>query len=361
MGGERREHDKAADDGITEVKREEQISLSVAAEVTQVLPNGNLVVKDSVMKNCFAAISWLTLFLDLIAPAFAQQHAAAPANPSALLNAHRDCTKYDFGTGFGRWGTSTQVISRVFDPVYPNGDRTLAGNSEFEIYDNTWASHVVKSDHLELTASLARGRTVKGATTFNSGDIGSIVSAMLSTRASYHYGYFEIRAQVPPSAAKGAWFAFWLTHGKPPPTPWWPPEVDAVEVVDNSGSATSPDGPGNPFFSIIQGPRAYRTLVDRTDRYHSYRSGTDLSAGYHVYGIEWLPDPEAGDRWRRMLDGVVVSDIIQPWVYADGRPAGPAHLYINLAYGGKWAGRNGVNPGALPTSANVDYFLACGP
>src|SRR4029077_8521430 len=130
---------------------------------------------------------------------------------------------------------------------------------------------------------------------------------------------------------------------------------------ENSGSAATPDGPGNPFFSIIQGPPVYRTLVDRTDRYHSYHSGTDLSAGYHVYGIEWLRDSDGGDRWRRILDGVVVSDIVQPWVYVDGRPGGAAHLYINLAYGVKWAGRNGINPGALPTSANIDYFLACGP
>jgi hypothetical protein len=309
----------------------------------------------------FVAICWIALFLDLIIPAFAQQRRAEPAYPSALINAQRDCTKYDFGTGAGRWGTSTHVISQVFDPVYPNGDRTLTGNSEFEIYDQTWASHILKSDHLELTASLAPGHRIQGTTTHNSGDIGSIVSAMLSTKASYHYGYFEIRAQVPPPAAKGAWFAFWLTRGKPPPTKWWPPEVDAVEVVDNSGSAATPDGPGNPFFSIIQGPPVYRTLVDRTDRYHSYHSGTDLSAGYHVYGIEWLRDSDGGDRWRRILDGVVVSDIVQPWVYVDGRPGGAAHLYINLAYGGKWAGRNGINPGALPTSANIDSFLACGP
>ncbi len=35
---------KSSQDATTEVKREEQVSLSVAAEVTQVLPNGNLVV-----------------------------------------------------------------------------------------------------------------------------------------------------------------------------------------------------------------------------------------------------------------------------------------------------------------------------
>lgn len=308
----------------------------------------------------FAVISCLMSLLSHLSPALAQQRPAAPGNASVLTHAY-DCTKYDFGTNTGRWGTSTQVISRFFDPVYPNGGRTLEGNSEFEIYDDTWASHVVKRDHLELTASLAPGRKIRGTTSFNSGDIGSIVSAMLSTKASYHYGYFEIRAQVPPATAKGAWFAFWLTRGKPPPVQWWPPEVDAVEVVDNSGSATSPDGPGNPFFAVLPRPPVYRTLVDRTDRYHSYHSGADLSAGYHVYGIEWLPNPEGGDRWRRILDGVVVSDIIQPWAYVDGQPAGAAHFYINLAYGGKWAGRNGINQAALPTSANVEYFLACDP
>ena len=312
------------------------------------------------MKKCSLAIFWSALLLDFIVPALAQQHPAAPANPSVLTHPRLDCTKYDFGTNPGRWGNSTQVISRVFDPVYPNGDRTLSGNNEFEMYDDSWHSHVLKSDHLELTASLAPGRTIRGTTSYNSGDIGSIVSAMLSTKATYHFGSFEIRAQVPPLAATGAWFAFWLTHGKPPPTQWWPPEVDAVEVVNNSGSATSTDGPGNPFFAI-HGPPVSRTLVDRTDRNHSYHSGTDLSSGYHVYGVEWLPDPNGGDRWRRILDGVVVSDMAQPWVFADGQPAGAAHFYINLGYGGKWAGHNGVNPDALPTSAKVDYFLACSP
>jgi hypothetical protein len=42
------------------------------------------------------------------------------------------------------------------------------------------------------------------------------------------------------------------------------------------------------------------------------------------------------------------------WLYKDGRRAGPAHILINLAVGGAWAGLGGIDNAAFPASLQVD-------
>lgn len=44
------------------------------------------------------------------------------------------------------------------------------------------------------------------------------------------------------------------------------------------------------------------------------------------------------------------------WVTDDGKPSPPANILCNLAIGGSWAGRNGVDNDAMPQSFDVEYI-----
>jgi hypothetical protein len=44
------------------------------------------------------------------------------------------------------------------------------------------------------------------------------------------------------------------------------------------------------------------------------------------------------------------------WVENGGQQAAPAHLLLNLAIGGSWAGRYGIDAAGFPTSLDVDWI-----
>jgi beta-glucanase (GH16 family) len=133
------------------------------------------------------------------------------------------------------------------------------------------------------------------------------------------YGYFEIRARMPPG--RGFWPAFWLL----PKSGVWPPEIDVVEA---SGAR-----PRGVHLGVIDrqrpkgrpGGRWVDDVVDTTDGFHDYAvewTADDLrffidgrlqfAAGAHSlhepmyllanlavgsHDAAWVPDPDASTPW----------------------------------------------------------------
>jgi beta-glucanase (GH16 family) len=168
---------------------------------------------------------------------------------------------------------------------------------------------------------------------------GMIASGMLRSRWSGQYGWFECRMQVP--KGRGLWPAFWL-H---PQDARWPPEIDVVEVVDDGGIGTRQS------FHFVHGRAARGALVRRSrlDRWGAFRPGFDLADGFHDFAVLWTPDGV-----QHFVDGVSVVERRMAWEHDDGSDAGPAHLIVNLAVGGKWPGPPG--PGSLPARLRVKHM-----
>jgi len=59
------------------------------------------------------------------------------------------------------------------------------------------------------------------------------------------------------------------------------------------------------------------------------------------------------------LDGRKLYTRSYRWLSNDGNLAPPAHVLLNLAIGGNWAGHNGVNEAAFPQELKVDYVRVC--
>jgi beta-glucanase (GH16 family) len=150
-------------------------------------------------------------------------------------------------------------------------------------------------------------------------------SARLQTldKFEFKYGVAEARIQVP--AGQGLVAQFWMLGQEAYESEGaWPGcgEIDIAEVLGSEPNIVS----GTLHASWPWAPNG----VGGTSE-----SATALSAGFHVYGVEWEPE-----RISFLLDGVVYKTITP----AD-LPAGaawpfkhPYFLLLNLAVGGEWPG-----------------------
>lgn len=214
---------------------------------------------------------------------------------------------------FGRNIRSDADLRREFYTryVYENGRLdTLPANGEWQRYRDH-DNHRIVGDELQLVAHVRRGLRN-----------GGIESGMLRSRWIGKYGYYEIRMKVP--RGRGLWPAFWLN----PEDQKWPPEIDVVEIVNNGRDTTR-----NSFHNLLPGRRGAKvvTRASRLDKWGSYRPDFDYADDFHRFAVEWTPELV-----RHYVDDVLVAERPFEWVHEDGRDAGPAHVLVNLAVGGKW-------------------------
>jgi beta-glucanase (GH16 family) len=139
-------------------------------------------------------------------------------------------------------------------------------------------------------------------------------SARLQTKGLFaqQYGLVEARIKIP--AGKGIWPAFWM-EGTDIDQVGWPAagEIDVLEVNNKDPRLVS----------------AYLHAPD--EEYGAYHHlHQPLSAGYHVYGIDWRA---SGITW--LLDG-------KPYGHVDAYPGWafdkPFFLILSLAVGGVFPG-----------------------
>ena len=156
-----------------------------------------------------------------------------------------------------------------------------------------------------------------------------------SQRASWLYGYFEIRAKLP--CGRGLWPAIWTL---PEGNSKWPDdgEIDIMEYVGWN-------------------PDAFHATVHTRDNNHmigsqfgaSYQSATACGA-YHTHSLLWTEDA-----LQVAVDGNIYFTYPR-----NGKDYGawpfdrPHHLILNLAVGG-WGAQEGIDANAFPAQMEVDY------
>jgi len=162
---------------------------------------------------------------------------------------------------------------------------------------------------------------------------GSFTSGMIRSKTTMKYGYFETRVKMP--SGLGTWTAFWLN----PEDQKWPPEIDIFEYLNNGR-----DDKVNMFNTRGQdhGPQGYKQIAadagfDQT--WKTFGAPYSFADDFHVFGALWDTD----DTVTVTLDGKVISKYAYKWVHDDSADAGPAHILLNLAMGGSWAGRYGID------------------
>ncbi|MBX6320828.1 MAG: glycoside hydrolase family 16 protein [Rhodospirillaceae bacterium] len=143
---------------------------------------------------------------------------------------------------------------------------------------------------------------------------------------AFTYGFVEMRALVP--AGRGLLPAFWML----PSSHASLPEIDVMEILGQEPHR-------------LQVHLHYRDDTGRIRRPGKAIETADLSAGWHVYGLDWQPG-----RLVWYLDGV------ERWRYEQAAhvPHEPMYLLVNLAVGGNWPGPpDGTT--RFPAALLVDY------
>lgn len=255
------------------------------------------------------------------------RHEGPPPLPPALRDKGYHLVKdWDFGVTV----RNPEDLKREFHTrfVYENGQLdTLRANGEWQRYRDR-DNHRIENGVLKLVAHIRGGMRD-----------GGIESGMLRSKWTGEYGYYECRMKPPPG--RGLWPAFWLN----PEDQQWPPEIDVVEFVNNGRDNTT-----NGFHHLHP---AYQStaapLFSKLDQWGSYRPGFDAKDGFHVYAVEWLPGLV-----RHYVDDVLVAERRFEWRHKDGSDAGPAHVLLNLAVGGKWP-ETPTSAADFPAVFEVDY------
>jgi len=165
-------------------------------------------------------------------------------------------------------------------------------------------------------------------------------SARLVTRGiqTWKYGRFEVRAKVP--AGRGTWPAIWML-GENISEVGWPAcgEIDIMEYVGYDP---------NTFHGNIH-TAAYNHIID-TNRGNAVEVDSPWDT-FHIFAIEWFED-----RIDFFLDGEKYftfekeSDDAAVWPFDK-----PQYLLLNLAIGGNWGGREGIDDSLFPHQFVVDY------
>lgn len=213
--------------------------------------------------------------------------------------------------------------------------RYIFDQGRLDFLNDEWQRYRDRENHVFEDGGLSLVAHVRGALA-----PAGIESGMLRSRWAGQYGYFEALMRVP--AGRGTWPAFWLN----PQDAKWPPEIDVVEIVSDGRIGTRQS------FHYLHGKGAKGALVheSRLDRHGAWRPGFDFADDFHRFAVDW-----SADRVRHYVDDVLVIDRHFEWRHNDGSDAGPAHVLVNLAVGGKWPGPP-TDPAAFPARLRLKHL-----
>lgn len=203
------------------------------------------------------------------------------------------------------------------------------GNNELQHYTAARLENArVENGHLVIEA---RKENLGGA---------RYSSARLVTKnkGDWKYVLIEVRAKLPKGL--GMWPAIWML-----PTEWkyggWPNSGE-IDIMENVGYM-----PDSVFASVHT--ESYNHMIGTQKTAGVKRN--DLSDKFHTYAVKWQRnkitfyiDGRKYHRFRNNRKGPAAWPFDQDF-----------HLILNIAVGGNWGGKFGVDDNIFPQQMQVDY------
>ena len=166
-------------------------------------------------------------------------------------------------------------------------------------------------------------------------------AASLTTEGRFEttYGRVEVRAKLP--SGRGMWPALWML-GTNIRSVGWPKcgEIDIMEAVGHE--------PGKVFanvhwFSYEKGRHVFSG---------GKLTGQKTSEGFHVYAVEWF-----ADRMDFYFDETkyFTCPVGKAGTGENNPFHKPHYLLMNLAIGGSWGGKKGIDDSVFPQRYVIDY------
>ncbi len=165
-------------------------------------------------------------------------------------------------------------------------------------------------------------------------------SARLTSKGKgdWKYGRFEINAKIP--SGLGTWSAIWML-----PTDWkyggWPKsgEIDIMEKVGYSPDTIVAAAHTGAFNGGIGTHKNGFLMVDDNDE------------TFHKYVLEWEEE-----KYSVFVDNQLYFTFKNAHKTTEEWPFDKRfHLIMNIAFGGNWGGKMGLDDNALPVKMEIDY------
>jgi beta-glucanase (GH16 family) len=157
-------------------------------------------------------------------------------------------------------------------------------------------------------------------------------------KGDFLYGRFEVRAKLP--AGRGTWPAIWMLPTDQVYGGW--PKSGEIDIMEHVGY-----DPGR--IHITMHTEAYNHAIG-TQKTATHRVD-DATTQFHRYRVDWTPATIRG-----YIDDVQVYEFVN-------EGTGPAtwpfdqrfHFLLNIAIGGDWGGKEGVDKDIFPATMQIDY------
>nr|WP_321409530.1 glycoside hydrolase family 16 protein [uncultured Carboxylicivirga sp.] len=248
------------------------------------------------------------------------------------------------------------VLSGLLHSCNNNGSYQLVWSDEFEysgLPDSTKWSYDIEGNawgwgNNELqtytSADINNAEVLNGKLFITAVKEDSISKPYTSARliskgkGDWLYGKIEVKAKLP--GGKGIWPAIWML-----PTDWeyggWP-ESGEIDIMEHVGYE-----PDSVYFTVHT--ESYNHGIGTQKSQAVYEP--DAEHVFHVYGIEWTPKKidfylDENKVFTFKNEGKTYAE----WPY-DKR----FHLLLNVAVGGGWGGKHGVDDSIFPCQMVVDY------
>jgi beta-glucanase (GH16 family) len=203
------------------------------------------------------------------------------------------------------------------------------GNNELQYYTSNREQNArVKDGHLIIEAHREK-----------MGDMGYSSARLVSKKkGDWTYGRIDVRAKLP--VGTGVWPAIWML-----PTDWvyggWPGSGE-IDIMEHVGYI--PDS----IFGTVH-TNLFNGMLG-TQKSKGVASAT-ISSEFHNYGIEWT-----ADKIDFLFDDKVYSTFRNRHEGSDAWPFDlDFHLLLNIAVGGNWGGKMGVDTAIWPQQMIIDY------
>lgn len=209
------------------------------------------------------------------------------------------------------------------------GNSTGWGNNEAQYYTEKDKDNVQISDG--TLKIIARKEKKEGK---------EYTSARLTTKGKGDWKYckIEVRAKVP--QGKGTWSAIWMLPTKNEYGGW--PKSGEIDIMEHVGYANDSiySTAHTEGYNHIKGNQKTVAYVDDS-----------FTSDFHIYTLEWN---ELG--WSTYVDG----NYVYTWEndfqgYASWPFDKEFHLILNLAIGGNWGGKHGIDNTTFPKVFEIDY------
>jgi beta-glucanase (GH16 family) len=209
----------------------------------------------------------------------------------------------------GKWNT-------IFDDEFNTVNTNTWTNSVYWWNNNNGTQATFEPNNvsvtngiLSLTANQVPATSITGKSTpYTSGllQTGGI-AGVTQPGFSFTYGYVEARTKIAPG--RGMWSALWML-------PVSHQDNYELDVFENLGKLPTTF-------------QAYDHNWPNGGASVSYPTGSDITASWHTYGVDWEPNSVT---WY--FDGKAVATYTDTTVI----PNQPMYLIMNLDVGGDWAG-----------------------